>query len=304
MTMEMEQSYSGATLARRLAADAVASGVSALLVSPAIAIMDRYVRRIFVSWSLLYWILIFTKPPRSIVEQAATRQTLLHGLKKHSLSALRHPVRFFSSPPLRIIAALYGTTYIVNNASESISSEFASEKVVGSIVFASTFAVNVPLGLWKDVRYSQFFGDPAGAKAASQVACAAKTQLAKASTRAPTAAFLVRDAITVFGSFTLPSLVSDIIPHRFVPDAASRAIIAQLTVPVISQIGATPAHVVGLDYYSRRDGASPWQRLSRVRGYIPSITVGRCARIVPAFGIGIVVNKDLRERLRDSMGVS
>lgn len=47
MTMEMEQSYSGATLdsgatlARRLAADAVASGVSALLVSPAIAIMDR-----------------------------------------------------------------------------------------------------------------------------------------------------------------------------------------------------------------------------------------------------------------------
>lgn len=41
MTMEMEQSYSGATLARRLAADALASGVSALLVSPAIAIMDR-----------------------------------------------------------------------------------------------------------------------------------------------------------------------------------------------------------------------------------------------------------------------
>ena len=40
-TMEMEQSYSGATLARRLAADAVASGVSALLISPDIAIMDR-----------------------------------------------------------------------------------------------------------------------------------------------------------------------------------------------------------------------------------------------------------------------
>lgn len=192
---------------------------------------------------------------------------------------------------------------MVNNAAETISSEFASQKVAGSIVFASTFAVNVPMGLWKDVRYSQLFGSPTGKDATSKVACAAKSQLVKASMRASTAAFLVRDAITVFGSFMLPTIVSDMIPHRFVPDAASRAIISQLTVPIISQIGATPAHVVGLDYYTRRNGASPFQRLSRERGYIPSTTVGRCARIVPAFGIGIVLNKDLGEKLGDSMGV-
>ena len=41
MTIEMEQSYNCGVLARRLAVDVVASGVSALLVSPAIAIMDR-----------------------------------------------------------------------------------------------------------------------------------------------------------------------------------------------------------------------------------------------------------------------
>lgn len=246
----------------------------------------------------------YSRIRRSIVEQAATRQPLLRQLKKNAISAIRHPIRFLSSPSLRIIFALYGTTYVVNNASESLSAEFASEKVVGSIVFASTFGVNVPLGLWKDVRYSQLFGSPVGAKTATQITDAARKQLAKASTRAPTAAFLVRDAITAFGSFTMPSLVSEIIPHRLVPDAASRAVISQLTVPMLSQIGATPAHVVGLDYYSRRDGASPLQRLSRIREYIPSTTVARCLRIVPAFGIGIVVNKDLRERMRGSLGVS
>lgn len=37
----MDQPYNGGDLAKRLTADIIASGVSALLVSPAIAIMDR-----------------------------------------------------------------------------------------------------------------------------------------------------------------------------------------------------------------------------------------------------------------------
>lgn len=41
MKMEMEQPYNGGILAKRLSADIVASGISAMLISPALAIMDR-----------------------------------------------------------------------------------------------------------------------------------------------------------------------------------------------------------------------------------------------------------------------
>lgn len=132
----------------------------------------------------------------------------------------------------------------------------------------------------------------------------AKKELARAATRTSTAAFLARDAITIFASFSLPGVASEMIPHSVVPDAASRAVLSQLTVPVLSQVAATPAHLVALDYCTRTDGASPARRLSRAKEYILSTTVARCARIVPAFGIGIVANRGLREELRGSLGAS
>lgn len=211
---------------------------------------------------------------------------------------MRHPARFLSSPSLRIIFTLYGTTYLFANGAETLATEFASDRMVSPIVFASTFGVNVPLGVWKDMRYSQLFGAGTGAMGL------AKKELSKAATRTSAGAFLARDAITIFASFSLPGVVSEMIPRGLVPDAASRAVLSQLTVPVMSQIAATPAHLVALDYCTRTDGGSPARRLARVKGYIPSTTVARCARIVPAFSIGIVANKGLREEIRGSLGVS
>ena len=195
------------------------------------------------------------------------------------------------------MVALYAGTYMVANSSDSLCKAFASESVAGPAVFASTFAVNVPLGVWKDVRYSQLFGAP-------QVGQAAKANLGRASPRTATAAFLVRDAITIFGSFTLPGTVSAMVPDKLVSDPETREVVTQLTVPMLSQVVATPIHLVGLDVLSRHDGASLWGRLSRTRGYLAWTTAARCFRIIPAFGFGAVANKAFRQDFHNRLSAT
>ena len=191
---------------------------------------------------------------------------------------------------MRIVFTLYATTFIVANSADSLCSELAPEALAAPVVFVSTFAFNVPLGVWKDVRFSQLFVRPGKAGRGVQVAKLATT----AAPKPTTAAFLVRDAITIFGSFTLPGWVSEGIPKSLMPDPASREVLTQMMVPMLSQVAATPIHLLGLDLYSRQDGAGMRQRLSRTRKYVPGTTTARCFRIIPAFGIGVLANKHLR----------
>lgn len=224
-------------------------------------------------------------------------------MKQHGLCALKKPLRFLSSTPFKIIFTLYAATYVVANGTESLCKAFASEIAAGPVIFISTFAVNVPLGIWKDVRFSQLFG-AGNAEGSNRRATFEVARFAKRAPKAATAAFLTRDAITIFGSFALPGLLSDAIPSRLVPDPLSRTLLLQLLVPVLSQIGATPVHLIGLDHYSRQDGAKLGERLSRTRSHLPSTTTARCFRILPAFGFGVLVNKSLRERLQRAFGLT
>lgn len=171
------------------------------------------------------------------------------------------------------------------------------------IVLVSTFAFNVPLGIWKDVRFSQLFGtrDTGGRNKQAVVEMA---KLAKRTPRAATAAFLARDAVTIFGSFTLPGLLSDAVPSTLLSDPSSKAVLLQLLVPVLSQIGATPIHLLGLDHHSRQDGAKLAERFSRTRSHLLSTTTARCFRILPAFGFGVLANNSVRDRLQESFGVA
>lgn len=194
---------------------------------------------------------------------------------------------------MRIIFTLYATTYVVANSADTLCREFSKEAVAGPVVFISTFAFNVPLGIWKDVRFSQLFG----AKGDASSRPAEATKLAKGAPRSATAAFLIRDAITIFGSFTLPGVVSELLPRSLMPDPASMAVFMQLSVPMLSQVAATPIHLMGLDFYSRPGSLTYRERFSEIRGYIPSTTVGRCLRIIPAFGFGVLANTAMRESL-------
>jgi hypothetical protein len=77
------------------------------------------------------------------------------------------------------------------------------------------------------------------------------------------------------------------------------ATVAQFVAPAAVQIASTPLHLLGLDLYNRpgvgllgQDG-----RAGRVlRDWVKS-ALARMGRIIPAFGIGGVVNTKIRKNL-------
>lgn len=200
---------------------------------------------------------------------------------------------------------------------------------------AVTVAVNVPLGIWKDLRFAQLFAGKAttatatataqAQKAISQVSTEVGKEVSKIGKavhekrsggggRLATGAFLMRDVITIVASFTLAPrcaeylTTSGLLDSRSSPDSEGQGeltlaehqgisqkatIIAQLAVPVLSQVFATPVHLVGLDSFSR-PSASWAERMVYVKKHLLSTTVGRCLRIIPAFGVGCLVNTELR----------
>ncbi|KAI4604339.1 hypothetical protein KJ359_000474 [Pestalotiopsis sp. 9143b] len=225
--------------------------------------------------------------------------------------------------PVFIVWTLYAVTYFTANSTETLVERFLDKETVptGSIISAAVFAVNTPLGVWKDVRFAQFFGRqntpasppsktlPSVASACGATAKASFSTTAAAAATAPrgmpasvSAAFLVRDIITVFGSYAVAPQVSAMVPDRVAQGAHAKASVAQLIVPAMTQAVATPAHLLGLDLYNR-PGRSGWlDRVGHARRKLLSTTVMRAFRLVPAFGVGIVFNNDLRASVRNYEG--
>ncbi|KAE8308252.1 hypothetical protein BDV41DRAFT_568396 [Aspergillus transmontanensis] len=256
----------GSSVAGRLAGDLTAAAVSASLIAPTVTIIDR-----------------------ALVERAASDRPLLQSLRSHTVAALKRPGAFVFSRPLGLVWTLYGATYAVANGTETITKEICPARV-DPITFATTFIVNVPLGVWKDIRFAQLFG--------TQIQSSAKDGLRVSSrivSKAATATFLLRDGVTIFGSFTLASWCSSIIPDSLASQSSTKTVITQIAVPVLSQVVATPLHLLGLDLYNRQSGVTWADRIATIRKHLPSATVIRCVRIIPAFGFGCLTNIGLRE---------
>lgn len=116
------------------------------------------------------------------------------------------------------------------------------------------------------------------------------------------ALFAMRDSLTVFASFNVPSRLAPLIPlsAEVEKKICSRATVAQLLAPAAAQIFSTPLHLLGLDLYNRpgakarEAGLSRWRKVARDWG---GSCLARMARVVPAFGVGGVVNSAVRRNL-------
>ncbi|KAL2834269.1 hypothetical protein BDW59DRAFT_156209 [Aspergillus cavernicola] len=251
---------------QNLAGDLTAATISASLVAPTVTIIDR-----------------------ALVEKASYHKPLLQSLRSHAHAALKHPRQFLFSRPHGYVFTLYAATYTVANGTETITKQ-THPSISDAVTFCCTFLVNVPLGVRKDIRFAQFFGT------SSQIDPGRNSPplLRKTGSAVATGTLLVRDAITIFGSFTLAQRCTDVIPDSLAAHPYSKMIFTQMVVPVLSQIVATPLHLLGLDLYNRQYKI-PWaDRLAVVRRDLPSATVIRCVRIIPAFGFGCLANTGLR----------
>ncbi|KAJ5468314.1 hypothetical protein N7475_006066 [Penicillium sp. IBT 31633x] len=265
----------------QLAGDLAAATASASLVTPAVAIIDR-----------------------ALVEQAAFKQPILRGLRRHALAALRQPGLFVFQRPLGIVWALYAATYSVANVTETISRKLEIS-AAGTITFATTMLANVPLAVWKDIRFAKDYGTGRGpdAKILKETIPQPCRPQNKSLARTAAAIFLVRDGVTIFGSFTLAPWLSDVIPDDLTAHPHAKPVITQLTVPVLTQFVATPLHLFALDLYTRQYTVPFLERVKYSQQYLPSSTLLRCVRIIPAFGIGCLTNMELRSVFHRSIKI-
>lgn len=117
--------------------------------------------------------------------------------------------------------------------------------------------------------------------------------------RASFAFFALRDSMTVFASFNLPPLIAPLLPlSEALEKQMSRASAAQFLAPAGIQLLSTPLHLWGLDLYNRP--SVHWRaRVGRIgRDWFGS-SLARMGRIVPAFGVGGVINGNVRKSMMD-----
>lgn len=253
----------------------------------------------------------------------AIRQSLASSVK----SLVTRPHRFLTSAPFLLIYTLYSCTYLSANfidTSVSTLSDRAFDNVsTGPAKFAATAMVNMSLCVYKDSRFAKMFGVQGQSSSGTQAqAKGAPSSLGGSQKSAghpikpppqspPTpkvpktslSLFCLRDSLTIFASFNLPPLVSPLIPDVLASTPSSKAALAQFSIPASVQLISTPLHLLGLDLYNRQHAggipaADRWARVKR--DWAPSCAA-RVARIVPAFGVGGVVNTRLREHFMNKL---
>ncbi|OAA57057.1 hypothetical protein SPI_07438 [Niveomyces insectorum RCEF 264] len=265
-------------LGLRLAADAASGFTAASLVAPVIATIDR-----------------------AIMENASGANTLGASLRASLRLLLRAPHQLVLTKPFALIVMLYGGTYLTANAVDTAAStrrnQPASTVTAGTAKFAASSAANIGLCIYKDQVFVRLFGPPGVAPRPVPLPAYGL--------------FALRDAMTIFASFIVPPRLGPYLQERVLSTDVQRlvtgATVAQFAAPALTQLVSTPVHLLGLDLYNRpwattaagdTGGVHTWsQRFALVSKNWLVSTAARVCRIVPAFGVGGVVNTKMRRAL-------
>lgn len=218
------------------------------------------------------------------------QKSLRASLTKDLSSMLLRPHIFFFSKPFLLICMLYGGTYFTANAVDTIASTVGNKPAThvtsGTLKFAASSTANVSLCLFKDQAFARLFGPSGPPRPVSLPSYAL---------------FTLRDCLTIFASFNIPPLIGPVISKKMgteLQKSMSGQTVAQFLAPATVQIVSTPLHLLGLDLYNRSDkSVSCGARWHLVRKNWTGSAVARMCRIIPAFGVGGVVNSKIRQGL-------
>ncbi|KAL9599048.1 MAG: hypothetical protein Q9219_004082 [cf. Caloplaca sp. 3 TL-2023] len=103
-----------------------------------------------------------------------------------------------------------------------------------------------------------------------------------------------RDSITIFASFNVPARLASILPQSVEKNHFSRLSLAQFIAPAVAQLFNSPLHLLGLDLYNRNSPMPIRARPRKVWRDWPVTSLARMGRVLPAFGVGGVVNNKMR----------
>ncbi|KAG6111819.1 hypothetical protein E4U14_002250 [Claviceps sp. LM454 group G7] len=275
-TTSQERKWNTKNLGWRLLVDATGAACAGAIVAPVISIIDR-----------------------SIMENASGRNTLLQSIQSSLRTLALNPRTALFSRPCALILMLYGGTYLTANMVDTASSTLFNQSPAsissGATKFAASSAANVGLCMIKDRSYVRMFG-PVGA-------------VPRPIPLPSYALFTLRDCLTIFASFNIPPLLGPRLDASLSEELGryiSGQTTAQFLAPAAVQFFSTPLHLLGLDMYNRPAAAAAaggsvglsWRdRLRLVRENWLVSSLARIGRIVPAFGVGGVVNLKVRQGL-------
>jgi hypothetical protein len=228
------------------------------------------------------------------MENASGRNSLASSIASSLKTLLLRPHTLLFSKPPALIFLTYGSTYLVTNSVDTTSSTFsnrpASTVTAGAGKFFAGSATNIGIGIYKDQVFVRLFGPPG--------------VIPRAVPLPSYTLFALRDCLTIFASFNVPPILGPYLDSRFSEQLRSRMTglsTAQFIAPALVQFISTPLHLFGLDLYNRpTTTAAPVtfrERFELVRKNWAISSAARICRIVPAFGIGGVVNMKVRRSL-------
>ncbi len=229
------------------------------------------------------------------MENASGRQPLVASLKSSLRTLLRQPHRMILSKPFALIFALYGGTYLTANTLDTATSTVRSlpptHVTSGTAKFAASSAANIGICIYKDQVFVRLFGPPGITP--------------RPVTLPSYLLFAARDCMTIFASFNVPPLLGPVLSNKL-SDQMQRHVsgqtLAQFAAPAVVQLASTPVHLLGLDIYNRPAVEGGWRDRFRAVGKNWAVsTAARICRIVPAFGVGGVVNFKVRRGLMERL---
>ena len=221
------------------------------------------------------------------MQNASGQATLKDSLKTSITSFILRPHSLIFSKPFALICMLYGGTYLTANTLDTISSTVQNKPSThvtsGTAKFVASSTANISLCLFKDQAFARLFG-PGGPPRPVPLPSYAL--------------FTLRDCLTIFASFNVPPLLGPVISRNMSKElekSLSGQTIAQFLAPASVQLLSTPMHLLGLDLYNRGGNVSWGDRWAIVKKNWAISAAARICRIVPAFGVGGVVNSKLRK---------
>lgn len=198
------------------------------------------------------------------------------------------PHIFLFARPTAIMMLLYSSTYLTANVVDTISStaqdQPASTTTSGIAKFGAVSSVNMSLALFKDSQFTKMFG----------------TVAPRPLPPASYALLALRDSMTIFASFNLPSKFAPTLPES-IEYHCSRLSVAQFATPALIQVFNAPLHLLGLDLYNRNQPMAVRDRLRKVLRDWPATSLARMCRVLPAFGVGGVVNNNTRSSMMNAL---
>ncbi|TPX36498.1 hypothetical protein SmJEL517_g01334 [Synchytrium microbalum] len=217
---------------------------------------------------------------KAIIANASGVKKLWPGLVEGFSTMLFKPLYFVRQPSFLFIWVAYAGTYVTANTIEGLykrgSKDYAIPKFLGTSVS------NITLTVMKDQAFTKWFGavSPKPLPLTSYVL------------------FASRDALTIGSSFTLPGPVSRQLQATFPGlEAAKADFWSQLLLPCAVQMISSPWHLLGLDLYNN-PGNSVAQRVAFIKREYVGTSLGRMARMFPAYGLGGNFNMYLRNKLK------